>query len=117
MEHATALGRLDDRVDRSLDGPRRQGRGPPFVTPTAARRDARLDRDPVADPVQPARERAADPQRAGLAGQEQERRLEGILGVVRVAEHLAADRQDHPTVAADQGLEGRPIPQGLEPLE
>ena len=97
---------------------RRQRRGPPFVTPPSARRDARLDRDPVADPVQPAGERAADPERAGLAGQQQERRLEGVLGVVRVAEHLAADRQDHPPVPADQGLRTPPDRRrDLEPLE
>ncbi len=34
-------------------------------------------------------------QRAGLAGQDQERGLEGVLGVVSVMEDLAADAQHH----------------------
>ena len=58
--------------------------------------------------------------RAGLARQHQECRLEGVLGVVRVAEDLPADSQDHRSVTLHQGREGRligPVPCGHEPLD
>src|SRR5262249_32155703 len=55
----------------------------------------------------PARDRAPAPYRTSLMGQDQERRLEGVLGLVRVAKHLAADAQDHRAMPGDQLLEGR----------
>src|SRR5436305_209642 len=45
---------------------------------------------------------AAPAGRARLAGQQQERGLEGIVGVRAAAEHAAADALHHRAVAADQ---------------
>ena len=45
--------------------------------------------------------------RAGPAGQQQERDLERILGQMRVGQQVAADAQDHRPVPLDQGGEGR----------
>ena len=56
--------------------------------------------------MQPARHRLATADRAGPASQDQERGLRSILGIVFVAQDLAADPQDHRPVAIDQGREG-----------
>jgi hypothetical protein len=45
--------------------------------------------------------------RATPCSQHQERGLQGVLGVVRVAEDLPADAQDHRPVPLHQGREGR----------
>ena len=66
------------------------------------------------------RARLADAQRSGTADQDQERGLEGVLGRVRVAEHLPADGQDHRSMAGQDRLErglGRLIPPVRESLE
>ena len=57
------------------------------------------------DAVEPARDRLAASHRAGPARQDEERRLERILGVVRVAQDLAADAQHHRPMPLDQGRE------------
>src|SRR5262249_26402769 len=57
------------------------------------------------------------PHRARLAGEDQEAGLEGVLGVLLVAEHPPADAQDHGAVAAHQGLEGRLVAAAQEPLQ
>ena len=55
-----------------------------------------------------ARDRATpDPEPAALADQDEERGLERVLGVVRVAQHAAADPQHHRPVPLDQGRERR----------
>src|SRR5262249_31090179 len=48
--------------------------------------------------------------RAGLARQDEEGRLENVLGVVPVAEQAAAHRQDHAAVPSHQGFKGGFIP-------
>jgi hypothetical protein len=48
--------------------------------------------------------------KAGLAGQHQERRLKGVLGVLVVPQHAAADAQDQRAVALQQRGEGVAIP-------
>jgi hypothetical protein len=58
------------------------------------------------DPVEPTGYGMTQADRAGLANEEQERGLEGILGVVRVAEHVLADTEHHRAMALDQGGEG-----------
>ena len=58
-------------------------------------------------PVQPARERAVFPDRAGLPRQDQEGHLEGVLGVVRVVQDAPADAQHHRPVPLHQRAEGR----------
>ena len=53
----------------------------------------------------------------GIPGEEEERRLEGVLRVVPVVEHPPADGQDHRPVAPDEGLEGGlvlPVGEGAE---
>ena len=70
--------------------------------------------------MEPGAERVADPERPRLADQDQEGGLEGVLGVVRVAEDAPADAQDHRPVPLDQGREGqlgRLAAPGREPLE
>ena len=70
---------------------------PPFLHPCApaARRRAASARDFAAtrpsDAEQPARDRIGLADRGRLAGEDQERRLEGVLGGVLVAQHVAAD--------------------------
>ena len=55
--------------------------------------------------MEPARDRVA-PIELAAAGQDEERGLEGVLGVVRVAEQPAADAEDHRPMLPHQGREG-----------
>ena len=43
---------------------------------------------------------------AGLAGQNEEGRLESVLGILQVRQDTATDAQDHAPVAAEQPCEG-----------
>ncbi len=63
-------------------------------------------RDAVSDPVEPAAERPVHPHRSGLADENEEGGLEGVLGLVGVAEHAVADPPDHRSVPIHQGREG-----------
>ena len=90
---------------RSLDARRRW----PRRWPATATRWATRWSQPPSDLVVP--------DRAGLAGQDEERRLEGVLGVVRVAEDAPADGQDHRPVPRHQGRERRLVAPGDEPPE
>ena len=47
------------------------------------------------------------PDRAGLADEDEERRLEGILGVVMIGQQAAADAQDHRAMPRHQRRESR----------
>ena len=69
------------------------------------------------DLVQPARQGVSSPDRAALLDQDQEGRLEGVLGIVRVAQDPPADAQDHRSVPPHQRLEGPGVPLGEETLE
>ena len=63
--------------------------------------------------VEPGGERVAHPDRSGLADQDQERRLECVVRVVRAAEDLPADPHDHRPMPMDQLSKrrlGRPVP-------
>ena len=42
---------------------------------------------------------------ASLPGEDQERHLRGVLGIVGVVEHIVADTKDHRAVPFDQGSE------------
>jgi hypothetical protein len=64
------------------------------------------DRDSSSGPEEPARDRAVLADRAGFQHQDEERGLEGVLGVVGVAEDVAADPEHHRAVLLDQGDEG-----------
>ena len=57
------------------------------------------------------------PDRAGLLDQDEEGGLEGVLGVVGVAQDAPADGQDHRPVPRHQRLEGRRIALGEEAVE
>ena len=57
--------------------------------------------------VQPGADRLALADRAGLAEQDQERRLERVVGLVRVAQDAPADAEHHRAVPLDQQGEGR----------
>ena len=57
------------------------------------------------DPEEPAAHRLPLPDRAGLAHQDQERGLKGVVSIVRVSQYLTAYAQDHRAMAIDQGRE------------
>jgi hypothetical protein len=80
---------------------------PPLGRPPPTGRHAGADRGAAGDPMEPRTERVAHPERAGLPHQDQKGGLEGVLGVVVVAEDRAADPPDHRPVPLDQGREGR----------
>ena len=73
----------------------------------AGGRPAGLEGGPVRDSVEPVPDQVPRTDRGGPPGQDEEGGLEGVLGQVRVADHAAADAQDHRPVPADQGGEGR----------
>ena len=58
--------------------------------------------------MQPAPDRLLPAHGGGPADEDEERGLEGVLGVVLVAQDRAADAEDHRPVPLDQGREGRP---------
>jgi hypothetical protein len=62
---------------------------------------ARLDGDPIGDPMEPAAERIAASDRPRLTNQDQECGLEGIFGPVRVPKHGPARFQDHGPMTLD----------------
>ena len=57
--------------------------------------------------VQPGPDRFAFADRASLAKQDQERRLERVIGLVWVAQDAPADAEHHRAVPLDQQGEGR----------
>ena len=59
------------------------------------------------DAIEPVAQQVGIADRAGLAGQHEEDGLEGILGMVAVAQELSADVQDHRAMPRHQGGEGR----------
>src|SRR5262249_2627232 len=71
----------------------------------------------VGDAVQPGADRLPLTDRAGLAGQREERGLEGVLGVLRVAQDPPAHTEHHRAVPPHQQLERRLVPLGDEALE
>ncbi len=62
-------------------------------------------RDPIGRPVQPTGQRVAVANRAGLADQDQEGRLEGIMGIVRLVQNQLTDAKHHGAVSLDNGCE------------
>ena len=67
----------------------------------------RPQRHPDADPVEPSPERIVHADQRGLAGEDEEHRLERIGRGVVVAQHPAADAQDHRAVPLHQGRKRR----------
>jgi hypothetical protein len=71
---------------------------------------ARLPRGPSGDTagnaVEPAAERALMVEAGGLAGEDEEGGLEGVLGVLHVAKDAAAQAEHERSVSLDEGGEG-----------
>jgi hypothetical protein len=102
VEHAAeVVRRLDDAGGRGDFGGRLV-----LVRPSPARRAPDLSGGAEGDAVEPASARGPVPDRAGLAEQDEEGRLKGVLDVVRVAQGVPADAEDHRPVPVDQGREG-----------
>ena len=80
------------------------------MAPAAKRLGPRPSRNPIRHAVKPAWQEVSVPDRRCLADQHQERRLEGVLDVPRVAEHPSTQAQHHRTVQVHQRLEGGLIP-------
>ena len=92
----------------------------PLVGPPSGRCRSGPGRDAECHPVEPRAQRVAPANRGRLAGQDQERRLEGVLSLVRIAKDLAADSEDHRAMTFHQGGEGdlgRLILSGCETIE
>ena len=113
VDHRARPGRRDADSGR-LDGarlPRLATAGEPAPgLPGRAERHA----------VEPVAQQVGVADRPGLAGQDEEDGLEGVLGMVVVAQELPADAQDHRPVARHQGGEGGlagRLAAGGEPLE
>ena len=68
--------------------------------------------DPVGNTVQPSADEVAVADRAGSADQDEERGLERVLDIALVAEHAAADAENHRTVPRDQRGERRLVAVG-----
>ena len=60
-------------------------------------------RDPEGHSVQPAPERVSAANRTGPAGQHQEDRLEGVVGLVTITQNLPANPVNHRPMPLDQG--------------
>src|SRR3954452_1286520 len=71
----------------------------------SGRRRAGAGRDAAGDRVEPGPQRVAHPERAGSTPQDQEGRLEGVVGVVLIAQEGPAGAEDHRPVPLDQGGE------------
>jgi hypothetical protein len=67
--------------------------------------------------VEPAGEGRCPAYETGLAGKDEERGLEGVLGVGLVPERAAADVQHHGPVTAQQDKESSFVLSGTEALE
>ena len=95
-----ARARAGRRVGREF------GRSP-FSGASACGVGVRPCGDAAGDAVEPGGERVGRSDRAGRAGEDQERRLGGILGLVVVAGDLPAGAPDHRPVPLDEGRERR----------
>jgi hypothetical protein len=64
----------------------------------------------VGDAVQPAADHLSRRNGSGLADEDKECGLEGVVGVVVVSQQPAAHAQDHRPMPAHQGFKGRFVP-------
>jgi hypothetical protein len=85
--------------------------------PSAVGRQPGLGRDSVGDPVQPPTQGQPLANRPGPPGQDQERGLEGVLGVVFVAQDVPTDAVHERPVPLDQGGERPVVAGGREPAQ
>ena len=82
-------------------------RCPPFERPPADQIGPESFRDPPRHSHEPAGQGVLPSDRSGPGGQHEERRLEGVLGVVVVTQNVAADIEHHGTMSCHQGLKRR----------
>jgi hypothetical protein len=71
----------------------------------------------VGDAVKPAGNGSLLVDGIGLAGEDQERALEGIFGIVIIAEDMTAHVPDQRAVSVDERGEGAFVPRDGEPLQ
>ena len=97
-----ATARSPRAAPNSIDPPLRRlvPRSHPLVPPDASATASRgipigPQGDAVGHTLQPSPQRVLHPERANPASQDEERGLEGILGVAGVADDASTDRQDH----------------------
>jgi hypothetical protein len=76
-----------------------------------------LERHPVGNAVQVARQRGAFRDRRCPPSQHQEGRLTRILGILGVVQHTATDAQHHRRVATDDEREGSLVALGEEAIQ
>src|SRR5207253_1319420 len=76
-----------------------------------------LERQAIRHAMQPTRDRIALPNFSRHPGEQQERRLKDVLGVVEVTLYTAADLENHWPVPLDERHERRLVPMRDESLE
>ena len=76
-----------------------------MTSPPVVRRQ-RTAGNPVSHTIQPACDRAFSANSPGVLRENQERGLEGILSLVGIGQHPAADSPDHRSMSIDEGREG-----------
>ncbi len=107
MEHPVRIiERAGDPVSLAVFGLRRHLGVPPLVTLPSRLSRPRAGGHAQRHAVEPRTDRAVSADRLSAARQDQERRLKGILGPVRIAQHRAAGTQNHRPMALDQSREG-----------
>src|SRR5262249_31298983 len=80
--------------------------GPLLLAPPRRRARPALERDAVRDLIEPTRNRGTVGDRGGLAREDEEGGLKGVLGIVAVPQDAPADAEDERPVPAHQSLEG-----------
>src|SRR5262249_46778197 len=92
-------------------------RRPPLAGLPPGRRPPRVAGRAPGHAVQPAGQRRVPADRGGVAGQHEEGGLEGVLRVLVVAQHAAADAHDQGAVAPHQRGESGLVAGGAEALQ
>src|SRR5262249_34965454 len=75
------------------------------------------ERGAVGRAIEPIADQLLPPDGRGLADEHQKRGLEGVVGVVGIAEDAATHAQDHRPMPADQGRERALVPPRNEALQ
>src|SRR5262249_10602684 len=90
------------------------GLGPSFVLAPPLSSPPRVGSDPLGDPMQPAGQRTLllDPQTA--PGEQDERSLKSVLGILVLAQDAPAGGQNQRPMAMHQGGEGRLVVGGVK---
>src|SRR5262249_41803456 len=78
----------------------------PFACSSSGLFRLHLEGHMMRDSLQPASKQARREKGASLASQDEERRLEGVLGIVMIAQNAPASAQNHWPVPAHEQLKG-----------